>query len=189
MSFPVFNMGGLRTSLRVNTDIFVLWNRMDVLVLPPGNWWAFQCPPCFVCSKHKCTAAPNKIKGSWVHSWGEIWCQEFCLAVFAVQNRPGTGREEDREIPQPADAAHGGEGIPQCCHGNRLSGCQHSHGSGRVSLQANLWDLNEKLGQEMLLCTEVDWWQVWSIFTPQTPLWKSRKISAFNWKLIFIFGY
>lgn len=122
-------------------------------------------------------------------SWSESWCWELCLAVFAVQNRPGTGREEDREIPQSAHAAHGGKGIPQCCHGNRLKCCQWNQCSGHISLGANLLDLNEKLGQEMLLWTEVDWWQVWSICTPQTPLWKSRKISAFNWKLVFIFGY
>lgn len=61
MSFPVFSMGGVR-SLKVNTDMFVLWNRVDVLVLPPGNSWTFQCSPCFVCSKHKCTAVTNKIK-------------------------------------------------------------------------------------------------------------------------------
>lgn len=134
-------------------------------------------------------AATNKIKSSR----SEIWYQELCLAVFAVQNRPGTRREEDWEIPQSAHATHGGQGVPQCCHGNRLKGCQENHCSAHISLETNLWDCNKKkkkkLGQEMLLCTEVDWWQVWSIFTPQTPLWKSSKISAFNWKLIFIFGY
>lgn len=124
----------------------MLWNRVDVLVLPPGNWWTVQCSPCSVCSKHKCTAAPTKIKWSWVHSWGEIWYQELCLAVFAVQNRPGTGREEDWEIPQSAHAAHGGEGIPQCCHGNRLRGCEQNHCSGHISLEENLLDLNEKTG-------------------------------------------
>lgn len=33
---------------------------------------------------------------------------QLSLAVFAIQNRPGARRKEDREIPESANATHGG---------------------------------------------------------------------------------
>ncbi|XP_077138320.1 signal recognition particle 9 kDa protein isoform X1 [Ranitomeya variabilis] len=58
-------------------------------------------------------------------SWGRmpsLMCSavmvlENQITLFAVQHGSGAGREEDREVPQSADATNGGEGIPQLHHG------------------------------------------------------------------------
>lgn len=44
------------------------------------------------------------------------------LTVFSVQNRPSSRRKEDWEIPQSTNATYGGQGIPHCLHGNRMTG-------------------------------------------------------------------
>lgn len=44
--------------------------------------------------------------------------------VFTVQDRPGPGREEDREAPRKTDETHGVQGDTQWSHGDRLKCCR-----------------------------------------------------------------
>lgn len=46
--------------------------------------------------------------------------------VFTVQDRPGPGREEDREAARKTDETHGVQGDAQWFHGDRL---KHSRGA------------------------------------------------------------
>lgn len=131
-------------------------------------------------------AATNKIKSKWDLISGTLSCSVCCTE----QTRHKTWRRLRNSTVSSCDSWwprspavlpwKQTEGLPR-----KSLLCSYFTGNKSLGLQQK----KTKLGQEMLLCTEVDWCQVWSIFTPQTPLWKSSKISAFNWKLIFIFGY
>lgn len=162
----------------------VLWNRVDVLVLPPGNKWAFQCSPCFVCSKHKCIAAINTIEPAEVKSDIRNFILQCLLyrtdqaqdvkkiEKFHSQLMRLMVAKESRSAAMETDwSAANKMSAPVIFHWKKISWISVKNW-GRRCFYVLKWTDDKS-----------------SIFTSQTPLWKSRKISAFNWKLIFIFGY
>lgn len=67
--------------------------------------------------------------------------------MFAVQDRSGTGREEDREAARKADEADGVQGVPQWSHGDRLkdSGWTVGHWCCACSSHTHLENMSLKV--------------------------------------------
>ena len=154
------------------------------LMVTTCHKWTVKCLPCFVYSKNKFVATINSVKTVQVKSDIKHFLLQ-CLLYRTDQAQDVKKIEKFHSqlmrlmvAKESRSAAMETDWIAE----NKMNAPVIFHWK-KISLGFE-WIL----GQEMLLCTEVDWWQVWSIFLPQTPLWKTRKINAFNWKLIFIFG-
>lgn len=155
------------------------------LMVTTCHKWTFKYFPCSVCSKHKFVETVNRIKAvqrNLILSNFLLQCLLYRtdqaqdvkkIEKFHSQLMRLMVAKESRSAAMETDwIAENNMSAPVIFHWKKIS-----LGFERI------------LGQKMLLCTELDWWQAWSIFSPlpQDSTLENQKNTSFQLKAFIYF--